>query len=154
VSPDPARRDRLIAVSVAPGAGVVLLVAIFLPWFTLDGRAVGISRTVTGNALDFGLASAGSLLTLAGAAAFAGLVRGGRRRSLPVWMLPAAGAVIGAVLLLVQAIAGYDPGWGAVAHRRFGLWLGLGAAWLAAGAVMMGSRAVGRPPGPAPPPPD
>lgn len=115
-------------------SGVVLIINLFLPWFSVD---VGIA-SASGNAFDFTLGWIGSLLAIGGAVVL-GLKAFGTREvsagSLKPEQIALLLAGIGAVLILIKLIIGEDIGGGFNADRSIGIFLG----FIAAAAVTFGA---------------
>jgi hypothetical protein len=122
------------------GGGLVLFLAVFLPWFTLSSSGGGrhASAALVGLDLSFGSAWLPALVGLAVAAAVASTTLGPRR--LPKvpgdWPRVFLGAGLVAFVLVVHklAIGERANGFGYTVHRSFGIYV----AALAALAVVTG----------------
>jgi hypothetical protein len=122
------------------GGGLVLFLAVFLPWFTLNAGGGGrhASAALVGLDLSFGSAWLPALLGLAVAVAVASTTLG--RRRLPTvpgdWPRVFVGAGLVAFVLVVHKLAVGERanGFGYTVHRTFGIYV----AALAALAVVAG----------------
>jgi len=99
---------------VALGGGVLMFIALFLPWFTqrISQPEYGVAFSNSGNAFDFTLGWLGSLLVLGAAVlialkAFANLKSGAGALKLEHFALVLAG--VGTLLILIKLIIGAGP---------------------------------------------
>jgi hypothetical protein len=92
------------------GGGALMLIALFLPWFTAKFTAFGESETDSGNAFDFALGWLGALLVIAAAAFLlaAAFGPGFKLGNLKAEQLALLLAGLGTLFILIKLIIGED----------------------------------------------
>lgn len=145
---------RMVGMAVALGGGVLLVVNLFLTWFTVEVEGF---EPESGNAFDFGLAIIGSIVVIFGVVAVVDVVRNPEVRSPWLRLLPVAVITVGTALLVVQLVVGHDVAYdGAVLGegvRGIGVYLGLGASIIALAGSALACFGSAFPPGYVPKPP-
>ncbi len=145
---------RSIGLTAALAAGAVLVVSLFLTWFTVEGE--GLDPT-SGNAFDFGLAIIGSVLVILGVVTVVDVVRNPEVRSPWLRLAPLALTAAGTILLLIQLVAGHDVAYGGAVYaegaRGIGVYLGAVAGVIAVAGSALACFGSAPPPGYVPPPP-